>query len=300
MPSTTSTHSNASPGNLKPRAAPPAASPPQPPSTPSNSDSSVDSHDAESRTYSQQSYSSYQKASNVYSSRARNAAIPTITNYGVSPVITIKKEPEFYDPNTMLGDPNLRPNTGETNDDYGGIGSLREVATRLRWMTIFTTILTILWEGFALPTRIILETWIDPGKVVLAAYLGVFSLLVLGVELNASLRDSFGFIYNPLGRGALLYLMSSMCFGILHTWWESLLGVALILCGTGYFFAYFKYPEYSRWYDYNENHVWQDVRSVMSRTAIGRRVNSWSRPTAYDASDWLQTQRETQSLLTTV
>ena len=314
MPSRQPRVSSGSVGSLRPLASPPAAAPPAPPPTPSDSETSASFDDSPIQFNTPQkpipqTSNSYQKSSssssssNIYSdgSRARSAPIPTITNYGVSPVILLRKEPDYYGTTTNYhskiridGDSSLRPNTGETNDDVGGIGSLREVATGLRWMTIGTTIFAITWEGFALPTRIITETWWDPSKVVLAGYLGVLSLLVLGVELNAPLRDSFGFLYNPIGRGALLYLMSTMCFGLLDAWWESILGISFVICGTGYLYAYAKYPEYRRWEDHNENlRTWSEVRSVISR-----KVNSWSSPTArYDASEWARAQRETQSLL---
>ena len=102
----------------------------------------------------------------------------------------------------------------------------------------------------------------DPTKVVLGSYLGFFCLLILGVELNAPLRDNFGFLYNPLTRGFCLLIMSTMALGILKSWWESLLGVAFVICGVGYIYTYVRHPEYRRWQDYNESPpvAWQDVR----------------------------------------
>jgi hypothetical protein len=197
----------------------------------------------------------------------------------------------------MRGDPTLRPNTGQTNDRIGGIGSLREVANLLRWMTIATTLTAILWEGFAFPTRLLVHAWIYPAKVVLGAYLAFFCVLLLAVELNAPLHDQFGVLYHPLGRGALLFLMSGMCFGILAAWWEVLLGLAFLMCGSGYIYAYIQYPEYRRWQDYNDNQVWAQVRSVVTKRTSG--MASWAR-TSDDTSDlanWNAVQQETQSLL---
>eukprot|EP00980_Cylindrotheca_fusiformis_P001456 scaffold345_cov134-Cylindrotheca_fusiformis.AAC.67 len=263
-------------------APPPSAAPPPPPLSDS------DSVDSSSRGgYYGQHHYNYQSTSNLYQSRP--APVPTITNYGVSSAASdVKKRPEW-----MRGDSRVRPNIGETNDDFGGVGSLREVATRLRWMTIASTLSTVIWEGFAFPARLLVDVWLHQARVVIAAYLGFFALLLLGVELNAPMKDSFGILYHPLGRSALLFLMSSMCFGILEAWWEAVLGVAFLICSLGYVFAYWRYPEYRRWDDYNESGAWENVR-----TAIRRRTIPWANPTDDNiASGWQTVQRESQSLL---
>lgn len=172
------------------------------------------------------------------------------------------------------GDIHLRPNTGQTNDDSGGIGSLTEVAQKLRILTIVASTVATLWECFALPARILL--WEYPAKTVLGAYLALFCLLLLGVELKAPLRDSFGILYHPLGRSLLLFLMSGMCFGILLTWWEIILGIAFVLLGGGYLYAYHNYPEYRRWQSYNDSTrsttiSWRDLRRAT-------RSVSWADP----------------------
>jgi hypothetical protein len=152
-------------------------------------------------------------------------------------------------------------------------------------MTIGTTIAAIFWEGFAFPIRIISTAFIQPAKVVLGAYLGVFCVLVLGVELNAPLRDNFGFLYNPLTRGMVLLLMSTMCIGILKSWWESLLGVSFIICGVGYIYTYIKYPEYRRWQDYNSNRpsTWQEAREYWVGRGNGNvRTSVWADPESLD------------------
>jgi hypothetical protein len=300
----------------------PAAPPPPPPPSESDADSvrSVtldddDHHNVRSNVYKagdydNRSYGSYQSSSSS-SSRTKSTAairpapIPTITNYGVSPVVKSNKVYADNDndndnvPNPMMrGDPHLKPNTGETNDVFGGFGSLRELVSRLRWITIASTILAIIWEGFAFPSRLLVQAWIYPAKVVLGAYLGIFCLLLLGVELNAPLRHNFGILYHPLGRGALLFLMAGMCFGILAAWWEALLGMAFFACGVGYVYCYARYPEYRRWQDYNDNQVWKEVRSMVQRNTTGttNAAISWAQPNDAD-SGWEAVQRETQSLL---
>lgn len=272
---------------MHPLAAPPAAAPPSPPISDSGS-FSVDSRGANGSTYSQ--YGS-QNASNVYQSLS--APVPTITNYGVSPASKTNKQRDgAFNPHTV-GNSRIRPNIGETNDSFGGIGSLREVVTRLRWLTIASTLATIVWEGFAFPARLLIDAWLHQARVVIAAYLGFFALLLLGVELNAPLKDNFGILYHPLGRATMLFLMSTMCFGILEAWWEGVLGVSYLVCGVGYAYAYCQYPEYRRWDDYNESQVWENVRS-----AIRRRTNPWANPSAENSpSDWDTIQQETQSLL---
>lgn len=265
-----------------PLAPPPAAPPPPPPLSDSDAESVRSSHLNDDQDASQ--YSSYQNS--------RAAQMPTITHYGDSPSTP---RPVERINSGMRGDPNLRPNTGQTNDDYGGIGSLREVASILRWMTVSSTILAIVWEGFAFPTRLLIHAWVYPAKVVLGAYLAAFCLLLLGVELNAPLRDNFGVLYHPLGRGALLFLMSGMCFGILAAWWEILLGLAFLICSFGYVYAYIKYPEYRRWQDYNDNEIWQEVKSVINK----RGGVAWARPSSESdlAAGWNTARQETQSLL---
>lgn len=239
--------------------------------------------------------------------KIRSAPFPTITNYGVSPVITPKNNVNSAEAaqigtnssTSFRGNPNVKPNTGETNDDFGGIGSLRENVSRLRWMTICTTSLAIIWEGFALPARILVESWISPASVVLGAYLGIFCLLLLGVELNAPLKENFGFLYYPLGRAFLLFLMAGMSVGILVAWWEGLLGIAFAICGGGYIYCYWKYPEYRRWQDYKDNQVWADIRGFAQRNAPRAITQSWAQPSGDDdiANGWHAVQRETQSLL---
>lgn len=230
--------------------------------------------------------------------QSRSAPLPSITNYGISPTRKSRKQrqiPDYEnhpDPFTAEANPEFRPNTGKTNDDVGGFGSLTEVVFRLRWATIVTTLTTLVWEGFAFPARLLVDAWWNSARVVLAAYLGIFALMILGVELNAPMKDNFGVLYHPIGRSVFLYLMSSMCLGILEAWWEGMLGIAYFLCGTGYIFAYFRYPEYQRWDDYNESEVWSNMR-----TAIRRRTNPWAHPSGSNlASDWT-TLEETQTLL---
>lgn len=274
-----------------------------PTTTPTRYPSSTGSHS--SNTYSGY-YSSYQNA--------RAAPVPMITNYGVSPAQTFYPqgtssygESPSVSPSKMgfRGNVNLRPNTGQTNDEYGGIGSLREVTSRLRWMTIACTLAALIWEGFAFPSRVFLYSWDHAAKVVLGGYLAFFSFLLLGVELNAPLRDNFGVLYHPLGRGFLLFFMSGMSFGFHIDWWELVLCVAFFACSFGYIYAYIKYPEYRRWQDYNDNQVWADVRSAMRQTAAT--TADWADPLSQRTAShilsgaaplsWTETQRETQSLL---
>ena len=176
----------------------------------------------------------------------------------------------------LRGDTTIRPNNGNTNADIDIIpGSLREKATALRTMTVVVTISAVIWEGFAFLYRILsLHAVINPSEMVLGLYLGLFCLLLLGVELNLPLRDKFGFLYNPLWRGLSLILMSTMALGVLNSWWESLLGVAFIITGIGYVYTYIRHPEYRRWQDYNQSNQrplsasWQEeIRMYWDRSS---------------------------------
>lgn len=261
-----------------------------------------------SNVYSGGAYAAKEEASSYQKPSSRAAPMPSITNYGISPVVksvkgtTVAGDITRIHP-SMRGDPSLRPNTGHANDEYGGIGSLREVTTRLRYMTIASTIFSLIWEGFAFPTRLIYDIHTDPAKPVLGGYLAFFCLMLLGVELNIPrFRDNFGILYHPLGRGTLLLLMSVMCVGILALWWEILLGLIFLVCGVGYFYAYIKYPEYRRWQDYNEYHPdfewWNTLQETMQRGGRDIITASWARPSASDLSQgWHQSQSESQSLL---
>lgn len=298
-------------------APPPSAPPPPPP--PSDSDTESvrsaslgDEEGAHEYVLNNHQNNGMDYSSTSYQKHPRRAPVPIITNYGVSSnasytsgksrggvsaVSGITEDDENTLPSMLRGNPNLNPNTGQTNDRFGGFGSLREMASRLRWITIGTNALAILWEALAFPTRVLFHAADHPAKVVLGAYLGIFASLLLGVEINIPLRDNFGFLYHPLGRGFLLFLMSGMAFGILADWWEILLSLAFFLCGFGYVYLYGKYPEYRRWQDYNDNQVWQEVRSVMSKQG----VSTWTQPSVTDISaGWSTVQRETQSLLHTV
>jgi len=245
------------------------------------------------------SHSQHSYQNNAYQSRS--APMPAITNYGISPSRKSRKQsemPDFENDSNSKANPEFRPNTGKTNDDVGGIGSLTEVVSRLRWATIATTLATIVWEGFAFPSRLLIDAWMNSARVILAAYLGIFALMILGVELNAPMKDSFGILYHPIGRSLLLFLMSSMCLGILEAWWEGALGIFYFICGAGYVFAYFRYPEYQRWDGYNDSESWESQSWRNMRTAIRRRTNPWARPSGRNnlASDWT-TLDETQTLL---
>jgi hypothetical protein len=278
---------------MLPIAAPPAAPPPPPPPSDYSDNQSI-------RSSNLSEASPYQTAT-----KGSNKNIfPVITNYGLSPQHhfyasngnEIHSSYQDHDPNESehnrihrsKGDVNLRPNTGNTNQESGVLipGSLREIASSLRWMTIVTTVTAILWEGFALPMRIITGI-LEPSKLVLGMYLGVFCILLLGVELKTSfsprLRDNFGFLYNPMTRGFVLVIMSSMCFSLLKSWWECVLGVAFFIVGVGYIYTYVKYSEYRRWQDYNENAMtasWQDVRQYWMRSehGNGRLSSVWADP----------------------
>jgi COPI associated protein len=321
-----------------PIASPPAAPPPSPP--PSDSDLDVNSVQSSPAVVEEDEHgtprytpgvSSYQKAT-----AGNAAAVPTITNYGLSPQHLLysssgggvsgpgnssgyNNSGQYQDNHheheasssskngqkggRVRGDVTLRPNTGNTNQESGAaFGSLRENASALRWITIATTITAIFWEGFAFPMRILSTTaFVEPSKVVLGAYLGVFCVLILGVEMNAPLRDNFGFLYNPMTRGMVLLMMSSMCIGILKSWWESLLGIAFVLVGIGYVYLYIRYPEYRRWQDYNENRpsAWQDLRHWMNSER--GRSSVWANPDGdHDPFAWTLSQQsssEARSLL---
>lgn len=275
---------------LSPAAPPPSSAPPPPPPPSESDENSVRTLQGNTTA----PVPSYQYGSGT----SRAPQIPTITNFGdnLEAGTNTNTKGRKWTGGTVRGDPSLRPNTGQTNDDYGGIGSLNEVTTKLRWMTIASSSTAILWEGFALPTRIIIHSWVYPAKVVLGGYLGVFCMLLLGVELNAPLRDNFGILYHPLGRAVLLFLMSGMCFGILFTWWEIALGSSFILCGSGYVYAYIKYPEYRRWQSYNDNNVWKEAKNA-ARASI-----AWANPNGSvpDLSNWNTVAEEQQSLISKV
>ena len=256
------------------------------------------------------SFSTYQSA---------YAAVPAITNYGISPVQTFypsgssstASETQHMD-RFLRGDTAVRPNTGQTNDEFGGFGSLREVTARLRWSTIVCTLSSLIWEGFAFPARLLVHTWDHPAKVVLGGYLAFFSLLLLGVELNAPMQDLFGVLYHPLGRAVVLALLSTMCYAISIAWWEIILCAAFAGCSAGYLYAYVKYPEYRRWQDYNDNRIWSDMRQAVQASRVGGGYGNsssayWADPGSERSpgighiistnQSWANTQRETQSLL---
>ena len=210
------------------------------------------------------------------------------------------------------GDASLRPNTGNSNQEAGALGSLQEITSFLRWTTIVSTGAAIVWEFFAFPPRLIAVFFLaNPSLVVLGAYLFFFSLLILGAELNhPALKENFGFLYYPLSRGFVLLLMSGMCLGILDKWWESLLGIAFGVVGIGYVSTYIRYPEYRRWNHYNERlpTAWQEAKmywygdnSVRTASWADPRSGTIIAPTIAQAADGqFANSSETQALLNTV
>lgn len=183
----------------------------------------------------------------------------------------------------MRGDAKLRPNTGNSNQNDGALlgKSLLEITAFLRLTTIVSTVAAIVWEGFAFPMRLIGMALVHPAQFVLGAYLGVFCLLVLGAELNIeALKDNFGFLYDPLSRGFVLLMMSGMSLGILSTWWESLLGLAFLVVGTGYIYTYLQYPEYRTWKSYNERAptAWQEGKMYWTGGDAAVQTAAWATP----------------------
>lgn len=185
----------------------------------------------------------------------------------------------------MRGDASLRPNTGHSNQTGTDLlGSLREITLFLRWGTIGSTVAAILWESFAFPLRLIGSAVTHPAQFVLGAYLGVFCVLILGVEFNNDrLKDNFGFLYDPLSRGSILLMMSGMSICILNSWWESLLGLAFLVVGSGYIYTYIRYPEYRKWQNYNEqmSAADQEVRTSWSGSetaATTATMAAWANP----------------------
>ena len=290
------------PSNVYQPLAPPPAAPPPPPPPPGDSDveslvtvedggrprqqqhQGHGSYQAQYPSYHANNYGSSSGQSAVGGDPLRQASVPGITNYGLgdSPVMSYSnRNGDGTEDGNGLGipirgggDASLRPNTGQTNDMYGGIGSLVEIAAQLRWYTVATCATAVIWEGFALPGRIVLETVMQPITVVLGAYLGFFSLLFLGVDVNLNLRDNFGVLYNPLGRGFMLLLMAGLSFGSWASWWEAFLGIAFLGCGCGYLYAYCAYPEYRSWQNYGDNTIWQEVKSVARKSIV------WADPDA--------------------
>jgi hypothetical protein len=212
-----------------------------------------------------------------------------------------------YNGGSMRGDVNIRPNTGNSNQSAGTVlGSLREITTFLRWTSIISTVCCVIWEGFAFPMRLIGSILTHPAQVVLGSYLGFFCLLILGVELNAPLQDNFGFLYDPLSRGFILLMMSGMSIGILNSWWESLLGLALGMVGIGYIYTYITYPEYRRWQNYNERlpTAWQEAKMYWSNRSGRRGSSAWADPNSNNRGEHnnnlmgiAQTASEARSLL---
>jgi hypothetical protein len=199
-----------------------------------------------------------------------------VPNSGIS-------KPTTVDPHLphMRGDATIRPNTGNSNQNAGDpLGSLQEITSYLRWITIVSTCAAIVWEGFAFPLRLIGQFLYDPSQVVLGAYLGFFCLLLLGGEFNhPDLKDNFGFLYYPLSRGITLLMMCTMCLGILNKWWESLLGLNFGIVGAGYIYAYIRYPEYRRWQHYNERMptAWQEATMYWTGDSVIPTA-SWASP----------------------
>eukprot|EP00532_Pseudo-nitzschia_australis_P001993 CAMPEP_0168203720 /NCGR_PEP_ID=MMETSP0139_2-20121125/25004_1 /TAXON_ID=44445 /ORGANISM="Pseudo-nitzschia australis, Strain 10249 10 AB" /LENGTH=272 /DNA_ID=CAMNT_0008129589 /DNA_START=233 /DNA_END=1050 /DNA_ORIENTATION=+ len=191
----------------------------------------------------------------------------------------------------MRGDASIRPNTGHSNQT-GTIllGSLREITLFLRWGTIGSTVAAIVWEG--------------------AAYLGIFCVLILGAEFDDDrLKDNFGFLYDPLSRGSILLMMSGMSICILNSWWESLLGLAFLVVGSGYIYTYIRYPEYRRWQNYNEQMSavdqevktsWRGSETAAVTTAAWANPNNTMAEAAAVIGGMAHTVSETRSLLVNV
>lgn len=267
------------------------------------------------------SSSFYKDGNNINTGNTNNGGEALSSTTAVDNNAEAKGVPVFHGSN-IRGDVNIRPNTGNSNQNAGSIffGSLREITTFLRWSTIISTSLTIIWEGFAFPIRLFASVWSDPAQVVLGAYLGFFCFLILGVELTSTfssssssssvegeaeaevgrrrqqpqqaglLEDNFGFLYDPLLRGCVLTMMSLMSIGILNSWWESLIGLMLGFIGMLYVYTYCKYPEYKRWRSYN----------AQQPTAIQEAKMYWSERSSSNNNSTDINTNEYSSLLTKV
>jgi len=254
----------------------------------------------------------------TYGNDSRPGLIPKTTeDYGLSSTflidqrnIDISKPPENFTQSSqvpgvpdgaglphMRGDARICPNTGNSNQSAGDpLGSLQEITSFLRWLTIASTGAAIVWEGFAFPLRLFGEIVTNPSQVVLGAYLAFFCVLILSAEFNnQSLRDNFGVLYYPLSRGLFLLLMSGMCLGILQKWFESLVGLNFAVVGSGYIYTYIKYPEYRRWQHFNERMptAWQEAKMYWSGDSVT--TAAWSSLTGVDRVPMIPS--ETQALL---
>ena len=186
----------------------------------------------------------------------------------------------------------------ESNDnlndgDYHSLQLLTSFQTnikRLRYFTIIATLLTLLWECIKLPSQIMMSLFlIHPGHGIITCYIIFFCILLLCVEVLGNerpiIRDNFGILYHPLGRGFfLVVVLSPMCYVNWHSTTKessmlkvknSLLVFSMIsfsISGICHVYFYLcKYRRYQqRWIINNDNQTYHELRNAT--TTVVRRT----------------------------
>mmetsp|Transcript_21914 Transcript_21914/g.50568 ORF Transcript_21914/g.50568 Transcript_21914/m.50568 type:complete len:204 (-) Transcript_21914:243-854(-) len=172
----------------------------------------------------------------------------------------------------ISGDINVNPNVGQPNKEVDSSLALDDLKFKLRVVNMVTCTVALV---LLIPSFLTQLTSLRPARGILSLYLGLFSCLICCFELRSArfdtwIADSFGVVYNPIGRISLLSMMGGMAVGQggLHI----ILGVVFFINALWTLFLYVKYPEYRNWTRPGEE---EDILAKAQNTA---KSYAWANP----------------------
>ena len=176
------------------------------------------------------------------------------------------------------GDANVRPNTGVSNQTAFG-GDLKDLKWKLRMTNVITCGVSLFLAFGTITGQL---STLHPARGVLALYLTFFCGLLCSYEirnkrLDLTISDSFGFLYNPLTRACLLFMMGLLAVGMAGSI-EVIAGFVFIFNAGWTLFLYARFKEYRKWSSPGEE---EDLFAISREQA---KQYAWANPNAVGAA----------------
>lgn len=175
------------------------------------------------------------------------------------------------------GDVNARPNTGQANSNILG-QDMKDMRYRMRICNLITCSVALL---LLIPSITGQLSGLHPARGVLALYLGLFCGLLCCYEIrnkriDMNISDSFGFLYNPLGRACFLAMMGGLAIG--ERGLNIFLGFVFFFNCFWMLFMYCRYKEYREWTRPGEE------EDLLAHAKERAKEYAWANPNAVGAA----------------
>mmetsp|Transcript_2898 Transcript_2898/g.4984 ORF Transcript_2898/g.4984 Transcript_2898/m.4984 type:complete len:206 (-) Transcript_2898:147-764(-) len=175
------------------------------------------------------------------------------------------------------GDVNVRPNTGQANATFFG-SDMKEMRYRMRVCHLITCTVALL---LLIPSIMGQLSGLHPARGVLALYLGLFCGLLCCYEIrnkriDMTISDSFGFLYNPIGRACFLLMMGGLAVG--ERGLNIILGIVFFFNAFWMFFMYCRYKEFREWTRPGEE------EDLLKRAQESAKEYAWANPNIVGAA----------------